>query len=39
MISALARRVERLVVGARVRVPSNITRSIHELEVLEVVAA
>ena len=37
VIAALSRRVERLVVGAEVRVPSNITRSIHELPVLEVV--
>ncbi|MFI0409287.1 cytochrome P450 [Actinomadura sp. 3N508] len=37
VIEALARRVERLVVGPEVRVPSNITRSIDELPVLEVV--
>jgi cytochrome P450 len=39
VIAALARRVERLVVDAEVRVPSNITRSIDELPVLEVVPA
>jgi len=39
VIAALARRVERLVVGEEVRVPSNITRSIDELPVLEVVPA
>jgi cytochrome P450 len=39
VIAALSRRVDRLVVGAEVRVPSNITRSIHELGVLEVVPA
>ena len=39
MIAALSRRVDRLVVGAEVRVPSNITRSIQELPVLEVVPA
>lgn len=39
VIAALARRVERLVVGDEVRVPSNITRSIDELPVLEVVPA
>ncbi len=37
IIDALARRVERLVVGEERRVPSNITRSIEELPVLEVV--
>jgi cytochrome P450 len=37
IIDALARRVERLVVGEEVRVPSNVTRSIEELPVLEVV--
>jgi cytochrome P450 len=39
VIDALARRVERLVVGPEVRVPTNITRSIDELPVLEVVPA
>ncbi|MFF2727455.1 cytochrome P450 [Streptomyces sp. NPDC058008] len=39
VIEALARRVERLVVGPEVRVPGNITRSIEELPVLEVIAA
>ena len=39
VIGALARRVERLVVGQEVRVPSNITRSIEELPVLEVMPA
>ena len=39
IIEALARRVKRLSVGDEVRVPSNITRSIEELQVLEVVAA
>ncbi|EFE65402.1 cytochrome P450 hydroxylase [Streptomyces viridosporus ATCC 14672] len=39
VIDALARRVERLAVGPEVRVPSNITRSIEELPVLEVVPA
>ncbi|MGW1060387.1 cytochrome P450 [Micromonospora rubida] len=39
VIEALARRVGRLVVGPEVRVPSNITRSIEELPVLEVVPA
>lgn len=39
VIDALARRVERLVVGPEVRVPSNITRSIEELPVLEVIPA
>ncbi|MEV4834448.1 cytochrome P450 [Nonomuraea sp. NPDC049486] len=37
VIEALARRVRRLVVGPEVRVPSNVTRSIEELPVLEVV--
>ncbi|MET8307100.1 cytochrome P450 [Micromonospora sp. NPDC005173] len=37
VIEALARRVGRLLVGPEVRVPSNITRSIEELPVLEVV--
>ncbi len=39
IIGALARRVERLVVGPDVRIPSNITRSIEKLPVLEVVPA
>lgn len=39
VIGALARRVERLVAGPDVRIPSNITRSIEELPVLEVVPA
>ncbi|MFD8565797.1 cytochrome P450 [Streptomyces sp. NPDC059639] len=39
VIGALARRVERLVVGAPVRVPANITRSIEKLPVLEVTPA
>ncbi|MGI5160676.1 cytochrome P450 [Microbispora sp. CA-102843] len=39
VIEALSRRVERLVVGTEVRVPSNITRSIEKLPVLEVVPA
>ncbi|TXS43689.1 cytochrome P450 [Streptomyces sp. OR43] len=39
VIDALSRRVQRLVVGPEVRVPGNITRSIEELPVLEVVAA
>ncbi|WP_420031548.1 cytochrome P450 [Streptomyces sp. cg28] len=39
VIGALARRVERLVVGAAVRVPGNITRSIASLPVLEVTPA
>ena len=39
VIGALARRVDRLIVGPEVRVPSNITRSIEELPVLEVVPA
>lgn len=37
VIEALSRRVKRLVVGPEVRVPSNITRSIEELPVLEVI--
>jgi cytochrome P450 len=37
IIGALAQRVDRLVVGEARRVPSNITRSIEELHVLEVV--
>ncbi|GGJ41917.1 cytochrome P450 [Streptomyces brasiliensis] len=39
VIEALSRRVKRLVVGPAVRVPSNITRSIEELPVLEVIPA
>jgi cytochrome P450 len=39
VIGALSRRVERLVVGPEVRVPSNTTRSIEELPVLEVIPA
>ncbi|WP_285572742.1 MULTISPECIES: cytochrome P450 [unclassified Streptomyces] len=39
VIDALSRRVKRLVVGPEVRIPGNITRSIEELPVLEVVAA
>lgn len=39
MIAALASRVELLVVGPALRVPSNITRSIERLPVLEVVPA
>lgn len=39
VIDALARRVERLVVGEEVRVPHNATRSIDSLPVLEVVPA
>ncbi|MEU6010370.1 cytochrome P450 [Streptomyces sp. NPDC047453] len=37
VIEALSRRVERLVAGPEVRVPSNTTRSIEELPVLEVI--
>lgn len=37
VIEALSRRVQRLVVGPEVRVPSNTTRSIEELPVLEVI--
>ncbi|MFJ4516585.1 cytochrome P450 [Streptomyces sp. NPDC088816] len=37
VIEALSRRVRRLVVGPEVRVPGNITRSIEELPVLEVI--
>ncbi|HLU72402.1 MAG TPA: cytochrome P450 [Nonomuraea sp.] len=37
VIGALARRVERLVAGTEVRVPANVTRSIEELPVLEVI--
>ncbi|MEV7480501.1 MULTISPECIES: cytochrome P450 [Streptomyces] len=39
VIEALARRVGRLVLGPEVRVPSNITRSIEKLPVLEVIPA
>ncbi|MFD7875831.1 cytochrome P450 [Streptomyces sp. NPDC059766] len=39
VIEALSRRVERLVVGPEVRVPGNITRSIEQLPVLEVIPA
>jgi cytochrome P450 len=39
VIEALATRVQRLVVGQEVRVPSNTTRSIEQLLVLEVVPA
>ena len=39
VIEALVSRVHRLVVGEEVRVPSNITRSIERLPVLEVVPA
>ncbi|MFK4040776.1 cytochrome P450 [Nonomuraea wenchangensis] len=39
VITSLSRRVERLVVGPEVRVPSNVTRSIEELPVLEVFRA
>ena len=39
IIGALARRVERLVVGQETRVPSNITRSFEKLPVTEVVPA
>lgn len=39
VIEALSRRVKRLVVGAEVRIPGNITRSIEELPVLEVIPA
>ena len=39
VIDALARRIERLVLGTEVRLPSNITRSIDELPVTEVVPA
>ncbi|MEU9021886.1 cytochrome P450 [Actinomadura sp. NPDC048394] len=39
VIGALARRVGRLVAGPEVRVPSNITRSIEKLPVLEVLPA
>jgi cytochrome P450 len=39
VIESLATRVQRLVVGEEVRVPSNTTRSIDSLRVLEVVPA
>ena len=39
VIEAFSRRVKRLVVGPEVRVASNITRSIEELPVLEVISA
>ncbi|WP_433343123.1 cytochrome P450 [Streptomyces sp. CA-253872] len=39
LIGALARRVDRLVLGPETRVPANITRSIDALPVLEVVPA
>ena len=39
VIEALAAKVQRLTVGEAVRVPSNTTRSIEELPVLEVVPA
>ncbi|MFF0109483.1 cytochrome P450 [Streptomyces hirsutus] len=39
VIEALSRRVKHLVVGPEVRVPSNTTRSIEELPVLEVIPA
>ncbi|MFE4418783.1 cytochrome P450 [Streptomyces sp. NPDC056817] len=39
VIEALSRRVERLVAGPEVRVPSNTTRSIEKLPVLEVIPA
>lgn len=39
VIEALAARVQRLVAGEEVRVPSNTTRSIEKLPVLEVVPA
>ena len=39
VIEALVSRVHRLVVGEEIRVPSNITRSIERLPVLEVVPA
>lgn len=39
IIGALARRVKRLVTGPESRVPSNITRSIDRLPVIEVVPA
>jgi cytochrome P450 len=39
VIEAMAGKVQRLVVGEEVRIPSNITRSIEQLPVLEVVPA
>lgn len=39
IIRALASRVERLVVGPETRIPSNITQSIDQLPVIEVVPA
>jgi cytochrome P450 len=39
VIESLATRAQRLVLGEEVRVPSNITRSIEELPVVEVVPA
>ncbi|MFE1386948.1 cytochrome P450 [Streptomyces albogriseolus] len=39
VIDALARRVDRLIAGPEVRVPSNTTRSIDKLPVLEVIPA
>ncbi|MFF8950632.1 cytochrome P450 [Streptomyces sp. NPDC014940] len=39
VIDALARRVQRLVLGPETRVPGNITRSIDTLPVLEVIPA
>ncbi|MFF7143174.1 cytochrome P450 [Streptomyces nodosus] len=39
VIEALSRHVQRLVAGPEVRVPSNTTRSIEELPVLEVIPA
>ncbi|MFE1260905.1 cytochrome P450 [Streptomyces albogriseolus] len=39
VIDALARRVDRLIAGPEVRVPSNTTRSIDKLAVLEVIPA
>jgi cytochrome P450 len=39
VIEALSRRVERLVLGPEIRVPGNITRSIEQLPVLEVIPA
>ncbi len=39
VIDALARRVDRLIAGPEVRVPSNTTRSLDKLAVLEVIPA
>ena len=36
IINALANKVDRFVVGEEVRKPSNVTRSIEELQVTEV---